>query len=72
MGVTYLQKLKQTDKLEIDRETKCGIGSPSQKHVTPLKPHFYIVKVGFTGGIHYFFLFLLKNIDCRYSLELPH
>ena len=20
----------------------------------PLKPHFYIVKLGFTGGIHYF------------------
>ena len=35
----------------------------------PLKPHFYIVE-------HYtlytlFFLFLLKNIDCGYSLELP-
>ena len=34
----------------------------------PLKPHFYIIKLGFTG---IFFLFLLKNIDCGYSLEPP-
>ena len=36
----------------------------------PLKPHFYIVKLGFTGYT-LFFLFLLKNIDCGYALELP-
>ena len=35
-----------------------------------LKPHFYIVKLGFTGYT-LFFLFLLKNIDGRYSLEPP-
>ena len=35
--------------------------------LSPLKSHFYIVKL----GIHYFFLFLLKNIDCLYSLEPP-
>ena len=40
-------------------------------NVDPLKPHFYIVKLGFTEGM-LFFLFLLKNIDCGYSLELPH
>ena len=34
-----------------------------------LKSHFYTVKLGFTGV--YVFLFLLKNIDCGYSLELP-
>ena len=38
----------------------------------PLKPHFYIEKTGVLRGIHYFFLFLLKIIDCRYSLEPPH
>ena len=34
--------------------------------------HFscYIVKLGFTGYT-LFFLFLLKNRDCGYSLELP-
>ena len=54
---------------------------PVQRHVfhhekhtyisfDPLKPHFYIVKLGFTGH-SLFFLFLLKNIDCGYSLEPP-
>ena len=46
----------------------------SRKHLLyntdPLKPHFYIVKLGFTG-VYIFFLFLLKNIDCGYSLEPP-
>ena len=28
-------------------------------------------KTGVYKGIHYFFLFLLKNIDCGYSLEPP-
>ena len=36
----------------------------------PLKPHFYIVKLGFRGYT-LFFLFQLKNIDCGYSLEPP-
>ena len=35
-----------------------------------LIPHFYIVKLGFTGYT-LFFLFLLKNIDCGYSLVPP-
>ena len=34
----------------------------------PLKPHFYIVKLGFTG-VYIISLFLLKNIDYGYSLE---
>ena len=46
----------------------------SRKHayiiLTPLKPHFYIVKLGFTA-VYIIFLFLLKNIDCGYSLEPP-
>ena len=36
----------------------------------PLKPHFYVVKLGF-AGVALFFLFLLQNIDCGYSLEPP-
>ena len=31
----------------------------------PLKPHFYIVKLGFTG-VNLFFLYLNQNIDCIY------
>ena len=36
----------------------------------PLKPHFYIVKLGFTG-VYIIFLISAQNIDCRYSLEPP-
>ena len=36
----------------------------------PLTPHFYIVKLRFTG-VYIFFLFLLKT-DCGYSLECTH
>ena len=39
-------------------------------NVDPLKPHYYIVKLGFTG-VYLFFLFLFENIDCGYSLEPP-
>ena len=34
----------------------------------PLKPHFYIVKLGFTG-VYIIFLISAQNIDCGYSLE---
>ena len=36
----------------------------------PLKPHFYIVKLGFTG-VYIIFLISANNIDCGYSLEPP-
>ena len=36
----------------------------------PLKPHFYIVKLGFTG-VYIIFLIPAQNIDCGYSLEPP-
>ena len=34
----------------------------------PLKPPFYIVKLGFTG-VYIIFLLSAQNIDCGYSLE---
>ena len=37
----------------------------------PLNPTFYIVKLGLQGYT-LFFLILLKNVDCGYSLEPPH
>ena len=47
----------------------------SRKHtyiiLTPLKPLFYIEKKWGLQGYTLFFLFLLKRIDCGYSLELP-
>ena len=39
-------------------------------NVYALKPHFYIAKPGY-AGVYLFFLFLLQNIDCGYSLEPP-
>ena len=36
----------------------------------PLKPHFYIVKLGFTG-VNIMFLISAQNINCMYSLEPP-
>ena len=36
----------------------------------PFKPHFYIVKLGFTG-VYVFFLISAQNIDYEYSLEPP-
>ena len=52
---------------------------PKVHHITktylynfdPLKPHFYIVKLGFTG-VYVIFLISAQNIDCGYSLEPPH
>ena len=45
----------------------------SRKHAynfDPLKPHFYVVKLGFTG-VYIIFLISAQNIDCGYSLEPP-
>ena len=36
-----------------------------------LEPHFYIVKLGFTG-VYIIFVISAQNIDCGYSLEPPH
>ena len=36
----------------------------------PLKPHVYIVKLGFTG-VYIIFLISAQNIDCGYPLEPP-
>ena len=38
------------------------------RNVYPLRPHFYIAKLGY-AGVYLFFLVLLRNIDCEYSLE---
>ena len=36
----------------------------------PLKPHFYIIKLGFTGA-YIIFLISAENTGCGYPLELP-
>ena len=39
-------------------------------NIYPLIPHFHIAKLGY-ARVYLFFLFLLQNIDCGYSLEPP-
>ena len=39
-------------------------------NVDPLKPHFYMVKLGFTG-VYIIFLIFAQNIDDGNSLEPP-
>ena len=69
--------LKEPTDLALPYLQKKGISEfsktrASRKHayiiLTPFKPYFCIGKVGFTG-VYIIFLFLLKNIDCGYSLE---
>ena len=56
-----------------------GLSVYMTKHITktclynfdPLKPHFYIVKLGFTG-VYIIILISAQNIGCGYSLEPPH
>ena len=52
------------------RSGQMHIRKTSPCNIYPLKPHFYIVKLGYVG-VYLFFLFLLQNIDCGYSLEPP-
>ena len=49
---------------------KYEVGEFIFRTVGNLEPHFYIVKLGY-AGVYLFFLFLLQNIDCGYSLEPP-
>ena len=60
-------------KLASDSMKKMYFYVISGKHVravnTPLNPT-YVIKLGFLG-VYLFFLILLQNIDCGYSLEPP-
>ena len=47
-----------------------GITNTYLYNFDPLKPHFYIVKLGFTG-VYIIFLISAQNIDYGYSLEQP-
>ena len=49
------------------REDSGTIMLTSPCNVDPLRPHFYIVKMG-CSGVYTIFVFLLLNKDCEYSL----
>ena len=46
------------------------ITKPRLFNFDPIKPHFYIVKLGFTR-VYIIFLISAQNIDCGYALEPP-
>ena len=50
--------------------TICFITKTYLYNIDSLKPHFYIVKLGFTG-VYSIFLIPAQKIDCGYSLEPP-
>ena len=56
--------------LDLGRLSDYSITKTYLYNFDPLKPHFYIVKLGFTG-VYNIILFLVKNRDCGYSLEPP-
>ena len=52
-----------------DRDVRClSITNAYLYNFDPLKPHFYIVKLGFIG-VYIIFLISAQNVDCGYSLE---
>ena len=64
------KKNKTKKKLQHTREMPGIITKTYLYNFDPLKPHFYIVKLGFTG-VYIIFLIFAQNIDCGYSLEPP-
>ena len=52
-------------------ETRLIITKTYLYNSDPLKPHLYIVKLGFTG-VYIIFLISAQNKDCGYPLEPPH
>ena len=66
----FNMKKKDTKSFQPKKHQQQNITKTCLYNVDPLKPHFYIVKVGFTG-IYIIFLVSAQNIDCGYSLELP-
>ena len=55
---------------DVRRTSVLSITKTRLYNFDPLKPHFYIVKLGFTG-VYIIFLIAAQNIDCGYSLEPP-
>ena len=70
----YLSAAAAIGALKVDIAATCDITLPITKtylyNIDPLKPHFYIVKLGFIG-VYIIFLISAQNIDCGYSLEPP-
>ena len=55
---------KNVSQIQLDIRKTCPC------NIYPLILHFYTEKLGY-ARVYLFFLFLLQNIDCGYSLEPP-
>ena len=66
----YLILSYSVDPNQTPRSVASDITKTRLYNSDPLKPHFYIVKLGFTG-VYIIFLISAQNIDCGYSLEPP-
>ena len=64
-SVSFIQELKNNRPIEVTE-----ILLRHQENMSVFEPHFYIAKLGY-AGVYLFFLFLLQNIECGYSLEPP-
>ena len=73
LTLCLLSTTKARDQLEhrVEWNRKLFITKTCLYNFDPLKSHFYIVKLGFTG-VYIIFLISAQNIDCGYSLEPPH
>ena len=60
----------QIEKAQIRLDAYAACMGTHLSNFDPLKPHFYIVKLGFIG-VYITFLISAQNIDCGYLLELP-
>ena len=67
VGVSHYDSYTELPSVDIAGNT---ITKTCPCNVYPLGPHFYIVKLGF-AGVYLFFLLLIQNIHCEYSLEPP-
>ena len=68
----FINDLRQTKEVVLIDANKnnATITKTRLYNFDPLKPNFYIVKLGFTG-VYIIFLISAQNIDCGYSLEPP-
>ena len=65
------KKIKQQQKsISLSSAEFAHITKTCLYNIDPLQPHFYIVKLGFTG-VYIIFLISAQNIDCGYLLEPP-
>ena len=63
-------RTKDLAKFQIDLYIKLYVTKTCLYNFDLLKPHFYIVKLGF-AGVYVTFLISAQNMDCGYSLEPP-